>query len=132
MMSSEQRDEKIRMNRIRRERQLRRHMLIFFAAIAMICVILVITLCINVKAAESSADVKCYKSVMVCYDDDLDSFSRSNFECGDFNRDHYKSAEDYRDEIVSINHLENTSIHPGQYVIVPYYSDLNDVTPTQN
>ncbi len=118
-MNNEIREEKIRQNRLCRSKQLRLHMIMLISAVALVCVILVIVLCISVNAAEDDTNAKCYKSIMVNYGESLTALSESNVDT-----DHYSSVTDYSDEIISINHLKNESVRPGQYIIIPYYKEI--------
>ena len=116
-MSIEERDEKIRTDQVRREMQLRRHLIILLSVIAIICVISVIAIsCLSAKAADKNESVKYYKSVMVGYGESLEDFASTNYDS-----EHYASADDYRQEVSNINHLSDEEIHPGQHIIVPYY-----------
>lgn len=120
IMDNRIREEKIRQNRSRRAKQLKRHIAMLIGAAAVLCAVLVAALCMSVKAAgDEDTRVKCYKSVMISYGESLEDLSENNFDPV-----HYDSADDYSDEVVSINNLKEGSVHPGQYIVIPYYQPV--------
>ena len=120
VMSIEEREEKLRINHIRREIQLRRHLMILFGVIATICIISVVIIsCISVKAADCPESEKCYKSVMIDYGESLDNLTASNYDSM-----HYNDTSDFKKEVTSINHLVAEDVHPGQYIVIPYYKSI--------
>jgi hypothetical protein len=114
IMNNQIREEKIRQNRSRRAKQLKRHVVMLIGAAAVLCAVLVAALCMSVKAAgDEDNRVKCYKSVMVGYGESLEDLSEDNYDPA-----HYDSAGDYSDEVVSINNIKDGSVRPGQYIVI--------------
>ncbi len=122
--ASQIRELKIRRNRIRRQRQLRRRIVTGVAAmIIILCSSLGLTSFLS-KAAETPDEykVKTYSSVMVPFGSDLRDLARvyTDFE-------YYESYDAYIDEVMFINHLENDSVRPGYYLILPVYVDGTEI-----
>lgn len=112
------REERNRIRKARRVRQLRRR---FFMAI--LTVVLVVVLAVSYHAFLSEANTgdkeisfKYYTSIEVSYGDTLWSIA-DEYACAE-----YASVNDYVDEVMQINHLKEDSIIAGQYLIIPYYS----------
>lgn len=120
---SEIREIKIKRNRIKRQRQLRRRIVLVLA-------VLIISLfstfgftSILSKAQEKNDEpvkAKCYTSVMVEYGSTLSGIAS---EYCDY--DFYESRDSYIKEVMFINHMEDTNIKAGNYLIVPYYVEIN-------
>lgn len=120
---SEIREIKIRKNKIRRERQLRRR-IVFVSAIIilLICSAFGMTSFLS-KAQEANgapAKAKCFNSIQVEYGSSLSEIA--NEYCDD---DMYESHDDYIKEVMFINHMNDTAITAGHYLIVPYYVEIN-------
>lgn len=107
--------------KVRRQREIRNHILML---IFTICLILGMAVSYHsiVSYAESDMEnvsFKYYTRVDVKYGDSLWSIAR---QYGD--KMHYSSMLDYVQEVVSINQLkDNDMIREGQSLIIPYYSD---------
>lgn len=113
------REEKNRIRKAKRVRQLRRR---FFMAI--LTVVLVVVLAVSYHAFLSEANTgdkeisfKYYTSIEVSYGDTLWSIA-DEYACAEYN-----SLNDYVEEVMQINHLKEESIIAGQYLIIPYYSN---------
>lgn len=111
-------EERIRLNKIRRERELKRHILIFIIS-ASITIFLTITGGSFISRAQEPGIPVCYKyytSIRIEAGDTLwslaDAYADENF----------KSKEAFIKEVVRTNHLLDDSICEGDYLIVPYYS----------
>ena len=114
-------ERRIRNNKVRRNRQLRRQ------ALMIICTFFIITFlsifCFGTKAKAQSSDeaaqmkYKYYKSVLIESGDTLWSYAE-DYADDDF----YSSYEKYINEVIHINALEDENITSGQYIILPYYS----------
>lgn len=116
MTASERR---IRNNKIRRQRQLRRNMMM-----AIFTVVLILTLSIGGFAIGSKAQdkeeailYKYYTSIEVQYGESLWDIAGTYF-C----EDKYDDYEHYVSEVMQINGLYNEEVSAGSYLIVPYYS----------
>lgn len=120
---SEIREIKIRRNKIRRQRQLRRR-------IVLVSAIIILSLCsvfgftsFMTKAQEKNNEpikAKCFSSVMIEYGSTLSDIAAKY--CDD---EMYDSRDSYIKEVMFINHMNDTSIKAGNYIIVPYYVDIN-------
>lgn len=67
------------------------------------------------NAQNNKISFKYYKSIMVEYGDTLESIAIEN-SYGGYN------INKYINEVMYTNHLEDDTIHAGQYLIVPYFS----------
>jgi hypothetical protein len=113
-------ERRIRNNRLRRQREMRKNILMFLMTIC-----LIITCSISLNGFRSNAkddsvrtSYKYYKSIMVERNDTLWSIAE---EYND--KDHYDSIKDYIKEVMQINSLSDDEIHYGDYLIVPYYDE---------
>lgn len=111
-------ERRIRNNKIRRQRELRRH---FFISLFTICI--TITLALGIFSIKTSAkdtseviEIKYYTSITVADGDTL--WTIANKYMGN----HYDSANDYIEEVVNMNSLTNETIYAGQHLVIPYYS----------
>lgn len=111
-------ERRIRNNRRRRQRELRRHIII---SVLTLCLALTFAFCItsiNTKAKDSSeaVEIKYYTSITVSAGDSLWSLASEHMG------NHYASASDYIDEVMNMNALSDETIYAGQHLIIPYYS----------
>ena len=94
-------EERIRLNKIRRERERKRHILIFIS---------------KAQGPDTPVYYKYYTSIRIEAGDTLwslaDAYADENF----------KSKESFIKEVVRTNHLLDDNICEGDYLIVPYYS----------
>ncbi len=67
-------------------------------------------------AVDAKASYKYYTSIQVQEGDSLWSIADKYLTA------EYNSHETYMKELISINHLSDTTIHAGQYLTVPYFS----------
>lgn len=112
-------ERRIRNNKIRRQRELKKHFMITIVTFCMISILAITFGSSFSKAKDAYADRPVYKyftSIMVKSGDSLYSIAYSNMSA------EFKSVENYINEIKHINSLENDTIHVGQYLIIPYYS----------
>ncbi|MCR5595891.1 MAG: hypothetical protein K6G12_08580 [Lachnospiraceae bacterium] len=109
---------KIKRNRIRRQRQLRRRVAIGIATIVIIiCSSLGLTSFLSKAAEEPDAyKIKTYSSVMVPYGYELEDLAKEYMD-----RSYYDSYESYLNEVMFINHLDDTDVQAGYYLIMPVY-----------
>ncbi|MCM1386467.1 MAG: LysM peptidoglycan-binding domain-containing protein [Bacillus sp. (in: Bacteria)] len=119
-MSNNRSERRIRNNKIRRQKQLRRN---FFTAIATFG--LIITLSVSVggflsKAKDDSESMyyKYYKSITVSTEDTLWSIAQEYMDAT-----HYQSVDDYIKEVKQMNHLQSDTITYGCHLVIPYYTD---------
>ena len=69
----------------------------------------------NNTAASHTAH-KYYTSIQLESGDSLWSIAEAYASLG------YRNYQEYIDEVIQLNHLEDDSIHAGQYLMVPYFS----------
>ncbi len=119
MTPGEMRELKIRRNRIKRQRQLRRRIVIAIAAVIIIVSSSLGLTSILSKAAETPDEykIKTYSSVMMPFGSDLYELAAQYMDSY-----YYDSCEDYIREGRFINHLdEDETVQAGYYVILPRY-----------
>lgn len=118
-MSTTLSERRIRNNRIRRRRELRRHFLIFILTLILSVGISVTFFSFRTKAQSSDEEIqyKYYKSIVVESGDTLWNLAE---EYGVLK--HYGSHQEYIDEVMQMNGLSDDKITAGQYIIIPYYS----------
>ena len=108
---NERRERIIAMNRARRTRQLRNRMITAVVFTFILVGVLSIAFGSILSQAKSNGEreeVKCFSSVMIGYGETVDSL-----------------VEEYYDEVMDINSIdENCNITPGNYVVLPYYTEL--------
>ena len=110
---------RIKNNKLRRQRQLRRNFIMFIFSF-----ILTITLSVGVFSIGSKAQnkdevvlYKYYTNIVVQYGETLDDIAK-NYFC----EEKYSSCDDYIFEVLRINRMYDEKVTPGTYLIVPYYS----------
>lgn len=110
-------EQRIRANRIRRQRQLRRNITLFsFAVIIVIFISIFMGTMLSAQAETKEPVYKYYTSIVVEYGDTMWSIADAYTEGSE------QSIQAYIDEVISINHLDDENIHAGQSIVVPYYS----------
>lgn len=113
-------ERRIRNNKRRRERELRRHILL---SVLTLCITVAFVFCIssiNTDAKDSSEtiEIKYYTSMTVSAGDTLWTIAAEHMgESG-----HYASASEYITEVMRMNGLDNETIYAGQHLVIPYYS----------
>lgn len=111
-------ERRIRNNRIRRERQLRKNVLLGTLTLCLVCA-LTITLGGFLSSAKSNDEAvyyKYYKSVQIEGNDTLWSLAEANMG------DRYESTEAYVAEVKHMNAISDDTIIAGEYIVLPYYS----------
>lgn len=112
-------EKRIRLNRIRRKRELRRHILLFMASACLIVILSVAGGCL-ISRAQTKDTVNCYKyftSIQIQKGDTLWTLADRYAD------EHFKSRESFIREVMRTNHLTDDSLTAGDYLIIPYYSD---------
>ena len=115
-MNSERR---IRNNRIRRQRQLRRNILMMCLTFVLITVLSIGGFALGAKAQDKEEVIlyKYYTNIEVQYGMSLSDIAEEYF-C----EDKYKNMKEYISDIMMVNGMYNEEVLPGSYLIVPYYS----------
>lgn len=116
MTASERR---IRNNKIRRQRQLRRNVMLTIFTLVLILTLSIGGFAIGSKAQDKDSVVlyKYYTNIEVKYGETLWDIADIYF-C----EDKYDDYEHYISEVMHINGLYNEEISAGSYLIIPYYS----------
>ncbi len=112
---------RIRNNKIRRQRIVRRQFILLGLSIAFV-VFLLTLMNSTIKSSAQSEDfepqIKYYKTVMVHADDTMWSIADSYYSA-----DNYKDMGSYISEICKINKISDSgSIKAGEELIIPYFS----------
>lgn len=110
-------ERRIKRNKIRRKRQLRRNLILFSFSILLVTFLSIVLFGIKANAESKNADhvYKYYKSVTVKNNDTLWDYAD--------NYSYDENLQAYVDEVATINHLKNYEITYGMNIIVPYYSN---------
>lgn len=116
-------ERRIRLNRLRRERELRRNFLRLCRAAflaACLSVLLAVSVCGFLSSAktgpEAQAPHKYYTSIVIEPGETLWSLAET------YMGEQYETREAYVREVKRINALPNDTILSGQHLIVPYYA----------
>lgn len=119
-MSNNRSERRIRNNKIRRQRQLRRN---FILTMTTVCLIMILSLgaggfLSKAKAVDTHTNYKYYKSITVSHEDTLWSIAQEYMDI-----EHYTSIEEYIREVKQMNHLKNDVITYGCHLVIPYYAE---------
>lgn len=114
-------ERRIRNNRIRRRREMRKN---FLLLVMTFCLIVTTSIAVssfrshakNDPARESS---KYYKSIVVSDSETLWSIAEDYMD-----EEHYESIYEYIREVMQINNLKNDAIYADAHLIVPYYDTV--------
>ncbi|MCM1263069.1 MAG: LysM peptidoglycan-binding domain-containing protein [Butyrivibrio sp.] len=118
-MSDKRSERRIRNNKIRRQREMRKNIIL---TIMTICLVITFSLSLssflsNAKEDSGKTCYKCYKSITIANDDTLWSIAQEYMD-----DEHYDSVNDYIKEVKKINVLSTNDITYGAHLIVPYYA----------
>ena len=108
-------EDRIRRNRIRRQLQLRRRIALFSAAVLLILSLAGGSFIVKAQDASCGAIYKYYTSIRIEEGDSLWSIASAH-------ADGFESRQAFMQEVIRINHLLDSDIHKGDYLIIPYYS----------
>lgn len=115
-------EERIRLNKIRREREYRKQVTLLTLALVLLLSVVVFGVTAIHSNAENSdykVEYKYYKNVVVGYGDSLWNIAQDNISY-----DHYDNVDEYISEVMNINHIsDQNTITSGCTLTVPYYSD---------
>ena len=113
-------ERRIRNNRIRRQREMRKNFLLVFMTLCLIVTCSISLNTINASAIDDSVKpaYKYYKSIYIENRDTLWSIATQYMD-----DEHYSSTGDYINEVKQLNSLSGDEIHYGEYLIVPYYDN---------
>lgn len=111
-------ERRIRNNRIRRRREMRKNFLLF---VMTFCLIITTSIAVssfrsNAKNDASRETYKYYKSIVVSDSDTLWSIAEEYMD-----NEHYGSVPEYIRDVMRINSLTSDAIYADAHLIVPYY-----------
>lgn len=111
-------ERRILKNRIRRQQEMKKNFLILLMTV---CLIMFGSVSLNgfrSNAKDDSVETsyKYYKSIVVTNDDTLWSIAEQYMD-----EEHYKSINDYINEVKNMNSMADDVIHYGDHLIIPYY-----------
>lgn len=111
-------EERIRRNKIRRERELRRNVTLFVLSSLLIIVLSITAGSIISKAQSGEAETyyKYYTSIEIQSGDTLWSLAETHAD------DRFMTRQEFINEVSKTNHLLSSDIRQGDYLIIPYYS----------
>ncbi len=114
------RDYRNRQKRMLRIRQLHRRIFLVVLTVVLVLLLTVSYHAILSEATAKDKDIsyKYYTSIEIQYGDSLWSLAK------EYAGEEYASAEDYVHEVMQINHLREENLIAGQYLIIPYYSNI--------
>lgn len=112
-------EKRIRNNRIRRRREMRKN---FFLFVMTLCLIVTTSIAIgsfrsNAKNDTAKETSKYYKSIVVSDHDTLWSIAEEYMD-----EAHYGSVSEYIRDVMRINSLTSDAIYADAHLIVPYYA----------
>ena len=109
-------ERRIRRNKARRTKQLRRRILFCFGTLMLIMIISISFFSIQAKAESKNAvhEYKYFKSVTVNSNDSLWNYAVEYSNTDDYSK--------YVDEVIRMNNLHDSNIKTGMNLVIPYYS----------
>lgn len=114
-------DARMRENKRRRNAEIRKHIFQLIFAAGFIGVVILGTNSMISKAGDAGAEdisAKYYKNICVERGETLTSIAETYAD-----KEHYETLEQYIEEVLYMNHLEDADdICAGYYLIIPYYS----------
>ncbi|MGN0377472.1 MAG: LysM peptidoglycan-binding domain-containing protein [Suilimivivens sp.] len=113
-------ERRIRNNKLRRRRQIRRNIFICLMTLVMITGFSTMFFSFKAKAQSRDEEIsyKYYKSITVAAGDTMWDYAERYADT-----EFYDSYESYIKEVININHLDGDDIIYGQHIILPYYSN---------
>ena len=119
-MNNQISERRIRNNKLRRRRQIRRNIYMTMITFVLIASLSVSFCSFGSKAQSRNEDIsyKYYKSISVGAGDTLWDYAELYAV-----KDYYDTYNSYIKEVKEINHLQNDNIVYGQHIILPYYSN---------
>lgn len=94
---------------------------VMFFAISIFILVCTLSVCsgsIRLEGTEGRvAEAVIYEPVLICQGDSLWSIARANLE-----QPTNAKIQEYIKEIISLNNMSSTSIHEGNYILIPRYN----------
>lgn len=112
-------ERRIRLNRIKRKRQLQRHVMLFLLTMIIAAGLSLTLFGFGTKAQGADEQIlyKYYTSITVCPGDTIWDYAD---QYG--NNEYYENHKDYVNEVMAINSLTDDQVTAGKHLILPYYS----------
>lgn len=105
--------------KLRRQRELRRKYVLAVLSFALILICAFTFKSFTSKAVEETdAMYKYFKSIEIGKDDTLWSIAKEHIDYS-----YYDDINEYIEEVMNINHLNDDTIKYGQCIIIPYFSE---------
>ena len=113
-------ERRIYQNRIRRQREMHKNILLFIMTFCLIVVSAVAVFGFQSRAKDDSVETsyKYYTSITVGTGDTLWSIAQKHMDAA-----HFETADDYISEVRTINSLQDDQISYGEHLIIPYYTN---------
>ena len=113
------RERRIRMNRMKRRKELRKHILTLALTFVLVitCSMMFFTVKTKAQNRDEAIYYKYYKSITVSRGDSLWTYAAEYAD-----EEHYDSYRNYIDEFLQMNGLSGEDITTGQHLVIPYYS----------
>lgn len=115
-------ERRIRNNRLRRRREMRKNFLLFMMTVCLIVTCSISMSTFRSRAQDDTAKPSCkyFKSITVSNNDTLWSIAEEYMD-----ETHYDSVNEYINEVIRVNTLQDDTICYGQSLIIPYYDELD-------
>ncbi|MBQ8597000.1 MAG: LysM peptidoglycan-binding domain-containing protein [Lachnospiraceae bacterium] len=112
-------ERRIRNNKIRRRREMRRNIFMCLLTIMLVISLSLTFFAFGTKAQSNDEEIlyKYYKSITVQDGDTLWDYAEQYGSS-----EHYADNQAYIDEVIKMNALTDDEITSGQHIILPYYS----------
>ena len=113
-------ERRIYQNRIRRQREMHKNILLFVMTFCLIVVSAVAVFGFQSRAKDDSveASYKYYTSITVGTGDTLWSIAQEHIDAT-----HFETTDDYISEVRAINSLQDDQISYGEHLVIPYYTN---------
>ena len=107
-------------NKRKRQRELQKNMTLFVTAAVLVIFFSIAfgSIFADAVAADQEQYFKYYTSIEVKYGETLWSIAEQNMD------GHYADIHSYIREVQKINHLANDEIKAGQYLVIPYFTNV--------
>lgn len=114
-------ERRILKNRIRRQREMKKNLLVLIMTVCLIvtCSVVLSGFRSNAKDDATETSYKYYKSIVISSHDTLWTIAEEYMD-----KEHYDSINDYINEVKSMNSLTDDAIHYGEHLIIPYYDNI--------
>ena len=107
--------------KLRRQREIRNKVVLTIVTLVIVMTAVLSFRSITSQAQEERAEVtyKYFKSLEIEQGDTLWSIAQEYIDYT-----YYDGVQDYIDEVLDINNMQNDTVKVGQCIIIPYFSDM--------